>query len=325
VDAHAAARLGLIDRLRELIAADPALVNARGGDGQTPLHFATTIEVAEFLLDRGADIESRDVDHESTPAQYMVRDRQGVLRYLLQRGCRTDLLLAAALGDAGLVRRHLEIDPDSIRLRVSDEYFPMIGGKTGGTIYQWKLGWYVSAHQVAKDFSHDDIFQLLMDHSPEEIKLITACWLGDAAKVNSLLACHPNLAARLRDPERRQLAHAARNNNLAAVSLMLAVGLPVDSRSQHGATPLHWAAWHGNAQMVELLLSHHPPLEQTDADFNGAPLGWAIHASENGWHPGTGNYAATVTALLEAGAKLPEKAAGTVAVREVLRNRGVAG
>src|SRR3989442_550496 len=46
VDVHAAARLGMMEKLRELIEAEPALVNARGGDGQTPLHFATTIEVA---------------------------------------------------------------------------------------------------------------------------------------------------------------------------------------------------------------------------------------------------------------------------------------
>src|SRR2546430_16129875 len=37
VDVHAAARLGMIGKLRELISADPALVHARGGDGQTPL------------------------------------------------------------------------------------------------------------------------------------------------------------------------------------------------------------------------------------------------------------------------------------------------
>src|SRR5437868_14502211 len=45
VDVHAAARLGLIDRLRELISAQPGLVNAPGGDGQTPLHFARDIPV----------------------------------------------------------------------------------------------------------------------------------------------------------------------------------------------------------------------------------------------------------------------------------------
>jgi hypothetical protein len=67
VDIHAAARLGLFEKLRELIIADPALVHERGGDGQTPLHFASTIEIAAFLLDHGADIDARDVDHESTP------------------------------------------------------------------------------------------------------------------------------------------------------------------------------------------------------------------------------------------------------------------
>src|SRR2546427_9819567 len=85
IDVHAAARLGRLERLQELIAEEPALVNARGGDGQTPLHFASTIAIAAYLLDHGADLDARDVDHESTPAQYMGRDRQEVLRYLIQR------------------------------------------------------------------------------------------------------------------------------------------------------------------------------------------------------------------------------------------------
>ena len=51
-------------------------MHARGGDGQTPLHFASTVEVAEFLLENGAEIDARDVDHESTPAQYMLRVEQ---------------------------------------------------------------------------------------------------------------------------------------------------------------------------------------------------------------------------------------------------------
>jgi len=80
VDAHAAARLGMMEKLRELITADPSLVHARGGDGQTPLHFARTVQVAEFLLEHGADINARDVDHESTPAQWMIRERRYVSR-----------------------------------------------------------------------------------------------------------------------------------------------------------------------------------------------------------------------------------------------------
>ncbi len=34
--------------------ARPALVHARGGDGQTPLHVASTVAIAQLLLDRGA-------------------------------------------------------------------------------------------------------------------------------------------------------------------------------------------------------------------------------------------------------------------------------
>jgi hypothetical protein len=318
VDVHAAARLGMIDRLHELITAHPELVHARGGDGQTPLHFASTIEIAEYLLASRADIDARDVDHESTPAQYMVGDRKEIARYLVQRGCHTDILMAAALNDQSLVCKHLETNPRCIRMRVSDEYFPMIGGKTGGTIYQWTLGWYVSAHQVAKQLGHEEIFQLLMEHSPAELKIITACWLGDEALARSLGASHGTLE--FSEEDKRQLAHAARNNNMAAVRLMLEAGLPVTARSQHSATPLHWAAWHGNAEMVSLILRHNPALEDAANDFNATPLGWAIHGSENGWHRHSGDYAATVERLLRAGARLPDTIGGTDAVKEVLRS-----
>jgi hypothetical protein len=318
VDVHAAARLGLTGKLHELVDADPALVNARGGDGQTPLHFASTIEIANYLLDHGADIEARDVDHESTPAQYMVGDRQDVLRCLIQRGCKTDLLMASALGDAGLVLKHLDADPECIRVRLDDEHFPMINARAGGTIYQWTLGWHVSAHQVAKQFGHADILRLLMERSPADVKLIAGCWLDDAAAVRSLVAQNPELAAGLSDADRCQVAHAARNNNLAAVRVMLAAGLPVVALGQHGATPLHWAAFHGNVEMAREILHYNPPLELHDADFHSSPLGWCSHGSEHGWYCRTGNYAATVELLIQAGAKLPEQIGGTDAVREVL-------
>jgi ankyrin repeat protein len=323
VDVHAAARLGRIERLRELISRDPTLVHARGGDGQTPLHFASTIDIAAYLLDHGADIDARDVDHESTPAQYMTEDRQPIARYLVERGCKTDLLMAAALGDAALAREHLEADPDGIRIRVSEEYFPLAGGKNGGTIYQWTLGWYVSAHQVAKKFGHEELFDYLMERSPANVKLLAACWLGDETTVAFLLAAHPDLARTLSETDRRHPAHAARNNDLPALRLMLKAGLPVDACGQHQGTPLHWAGFHGNAEMSQLILRSNPPLEQKDADFHGTPLGWAIHGSENGWFCNTGNYAATVDALLRAGAKLPEKLGGSEAVREILRPYGV--
>jgi ankyrin repeat protein len=319
LDVHAAARLGLMGKLRELISPNPALVHARGGDGQTPLHFASTVKIAEYLLEHGADIDARDIDHESTPAQYMVRDRQEIARCLVRRGCRTDILMAAALGDIDLVRQHLDTDPACIRMSVSEQYFPKTDPRSGGTIYIWTLGQNKTAHMIAREFGREDIFRLLMERSPEELKLTQACELGDEATVKALLASRPTLGQSLPGDDRRKLAYAAQNNNTEAVRLMLSIGWPVDVRGQHGGTPLHWAAFHGNAEMAEVVLRYNPPLEWTDSDFHATPLGWAIHGSEHGWYCRTGNYVATVQALLKAGAKPPEKVEGTEAVKDVLR------
>jgi ankyrin repeat protein len=325
VDIHAAAHLGMLARVQELIAADPACVHARGGDGQTPLHFARAIDIAAYLMEHGADIDARDVDHESTPAQYMVDQRQDVARFLVERGCTTDILMTAALGDVRRVRRHLGADPGCIRRRVTDEFFPMIGPHSGGTIYQWTLGAYVSPHQVARKFGHEDVYALLMEHSPPEVLLLEACWRGDEAAASALAANQPGLASTLLPGDQRQVADAARNNETAVVHCMLKVGLPVDARGQHSATPMHWAAFHGNRAMIEEILRFHPPLEATDADFGGTPLGWAVYGSEHGWSRNAPDHAAVVQVLIQAGAHLPKQINGTEAVRAVLRGAGVPG
>jgi len=320
IDVHAAARLGLAEKLNALLSANPKLVHARGGDGQTPLHFASTVAVAELLLARGADIDALDVDHESTPAQYMVRDRQDVARFLVQRGCRTDILLAAALGDRALVQRHLDQEPACIRTRVTHECFPKRHHHSGGTIYQWTLGWFVSPHQVAHQFGHTEILQLLMERSPADVRFLAACWLADETEVNRILERHPEMLNTLSAHERRHVAVAARNNRADAVRVMLAAGFVVDATGEHEATPLHWAAFHGNSAMTREILKFRPPLEQTDRSFNATPLGWAIHGSEHGWYAATGDYAAVVEQLLGAGAKAPANTSkGTPAVRAVLR------
>jgi ankyrin repeat protein len=314
VNIHSAARLGLIDRVREFVTNNPESVRSPGPDGQTPLHLAKTVEIAELLLNHGADINARDIDHESTPVQYMTADRQEVARFLVQRGCGTDIFIAAALGDALLAQKHLALDPNCVRMRVNDDFFPKRNPHAGGTIYQWTLGFHVSPHEVAKRFGHEELYQLLMTQSPAEVRLINACWAGDELEMRRALATNPHLAP----TDHQQLAHAARNNSLDAVRLMLIAGFPTNVYGQHHATPLHWAAWHGNAEMAALLLKHGPPLEDATNEFKGTPLGWAIHGSENGWHCKTGSYGPTVQALLNAGARIPSRINGTAEVQKVI-------
>lgn len=331
LDAHSASRLGNMSVLRELVAADPGIVHWRGGDGQTPLHFASTVEIAEFLLANGAEIDARDLDHESTPAQYMLRveqkrhyprDRQDVARYLIARGCRTDILMASALGDVELVRRHLDSDPGSIRMNVSEQWFPKEDPRAGGTIYIWQLGRYRTAHAVARDFGHEDVFQLLLERTPEDLKLALACELGDEKVFQEFLTNHPHAAKELSDEDQRKLPNAAQNNNVDAVRLMLSAGWPVDTPGEMGATALHWAAFNGNVEMAREILRFHPNLEQKSREYSGTPLAWAIYASGNGWHRDTADYVGTVQALLQAGSAMPPEAEDlepSDAVLEILR------
>jgi ankyrin repeat protein len=332
VDAHSAARIGMLQTLQELVAADPDVVGARGANGQTPLHFASSVEIAQYLLDHGAEIDARDAQHESTPAQHMLRvvqarhyprDRQDIARFLVTRGCRTDILMASALGDLQLVRRHLDIDPSCIGMRVSEAYFPKHDSRSGGTIYFQLFGRNRTPHQIAHDFDHEEVFRFLMDRSPQEVKVAQACELGDEDIFRALLASRPNFIETLSDAERRGLPDAAQNNNTGAVRLMMAAGWPVDARGEHDMTPLQWAAWHGNAEMVQLILRYRPQLE-LDCAHGITALGCALHGSENGWHRNTGDYVAVVEALLDAGARAPKVTDDLEAsepVREVLRQR----
>jgi ankyrin repeat protein len=61
LDVFEAAAVGRIDRLRELLDADPELVRARSVDDGTALHFAAFFrqpEATRLLVERGADLEA---------------------------------------------------------------------------------------------------------------------------------------------------------------------------------------------------------------------------------------------------------------------------
>jgi ankyrin repeat protein len=300
---HHAVRLEMLEEVRRVLSEYPALVHARGGDGQLPLHFAQTVEMAEFLLNRGADINARDVDHESTAAQWMVRDRPEVARALVKRGCATDILMASALGELDVVTRLLDADPDVIRTTVNETWFPKQDPRAGGAIYIWTLGSNRTAPVIAREFGHEDIFRALMDRAPDGMRLVTACELGDEELCKRLLAARPHLPSALTADQRRKLADAAQDNNTSAVRLMLLACWPVDARGQHNATPLHWAGYNGNTEMTRWLLAHHAPVDIKGDEYDGTPLDWARYGMERGPRREGSDYAATIALLLAAGAR----------------------
>ncbi len=137
---HGAARLGMIEELRAMIDEEPACVHQRGGDGQYPLHFARTTEIVDLLLGAGAEIDGRDIDHESTAAQWQATSRPAVAAHLVTLGCETDLFLAAASGSLDLLEDLVARDPESVEARVSRKRFSTAGKRAAQHIYFYTIG-----------------------------------------------------------------------------------------------------------------------------------------------------------------------------------------
>jgi hypothetical protein len=227
--------------------------------------------------------------------------------------------MVAALGDEHLVRQHLDADPDSIRTTVTTQYFPQQHPKAGGHIYNWTLGRHKSAHWVAREFNRESVLRLLLDRSPQDVLFVYSCEFGQERSAREMARRDPRISRNLPIREQRRIAYAAQESNNAAVKLMLECGWMVNARGQHEGTALHWAAWHGNVDLVNIILPHKPGLELRDKDFNATPLGWAAHGSLHCCDP-KGNYPATVDALLKAGAEIPEKLHASDAVMELLKS-----
>jgi ankyrin repeat protein len=319
LDPTAAAKLNRFDDLKAMVTAEPSAVHARGGDGQTALHRAATVEMAAFLLDHGADIDARDVDHESTPAQYLVRGRPDVARYLVSRGCSTDILLGAALGDTAVVARHLAANPSAVRTSVDAAWFPMRNPHAGGTIYIWTLGGRKTAYTIAREFGHADVERLLWNAADDSLRLTMACELGDEDLLRSMTSARPELVRSLHSSDAARIVAAAELRNGDAVKRMLAIGWPAGTIDSGGVTALHWAGFHGDAATTQALVCAGAPVDVRDSVHSATPLGWALWGSVHGWHRQDGDYPGAVQAMLDAGAIPPEINDALVASDEVKR------
>ena len=318
VDIHAAAGLGMLDTVKEWLARDPSLVHAPGGDGQRPLHFARTTAIIDVLLDHGADINARDVDHQSTAAQYKVRDA-ALCRHLIARGAEVDIFMATALQDRALVERVLAADPGAITARIGKPGYAPV---PPGHIYQWKLGDAgASVLLVAAKYGGPEVSDLLFGRSPIKERFLFACLKADEASASKALAARPGLLKELTVDDQAQLGEAASSNALPAVTLMLKLGFDVNTRAGEGFTPVASAALRGLVEIVRTLMAHGADVEIRN-DYGGTALGSCQWGSLNFCNP-DGNYPACAEALLQGGATLIDPHFGSQDVQTVLRRYAV--
>jgi ankyrin repeat protein len=285
-DACAAAALDRPDLLRAMLAADPARVHERGGDGQTPLHFARSREVADMLIDTGADLDARDLDHRASAAEWMLGDRADLARHLVGRGARADIFLAAALGLTDRARSLVANDPSLLALRTSQgEYGEQ--PPSSYHIYQWTIGPNATPLQAAVRFGHRETLDAMQAHAMPVQRLLLACHEGDGASARAIVRDNPGIVENLDGADRRALTDEAWAANAPAVELMMELGFDpsvlLAAGAAHG-TALHCAAWAGSVECVSAILSRprgRDLIGTRDARYDGTPLDWCRHAAAN--------------------------------------------
>jgi ankyrin repeat protein len=328
--ANVAARLGWLDELQRLITAHPQLVHARGGDGQQPLHEAKTVAIADFLLDHGADVDARCIDHKSTPAQYALVDRPDVCRRLLERRAMPDIYMAACLGDVALATRILDADPAAAAARVNHAGYAPVPPLH---IYCWTLGFGLSPHDVALKFGYRDVRALLEARSPAPVRFLNAVIAGDEPAARALLEADASVLSSLTRDVHGHLAQAIFHGDDRAAGLMLRLGFDERAPGVDGGTALHAACWVGNVGMVAILLARgRVHVDARDPTHRSTPLGWAAFGSVHR-RARAADYVAVVDRLVVAGAdisapgngenrSLLAMAEGNGAVQAALRRHG---
>jgi ankyrin repeat protein len=227
---HQAAQAGDLTRVREMLDADPSLLERGDSSGGVPLHRAvmgSERTVVELLLDRGANIHAFHSTSRGGSGGWWATRVQAIdlaiwgwnnlapskrdvetARLLVARGAVCDLTVAAALGDIGRVTAILDDDPGAIRLARANGRRPLT---------------------AAVEFRHHAVVRLLLDRGADPT------WPEHGAARGASL----------------RIAVAGRVDR-ALVELLLAHGADPNAEVDSGGS----AMWGAPSELRPLLIAH---------------------------------------------------------------------
>lgn len=266
--AVAAIKAGDLARLRTLLDQDPSLATARSSRSHPTLlqclalealDVPNKVEMAELLIDRGADINGAFgaavcidnveitellLDHGaaingtgswSPLEEALYWKNQRVIDLLLKRGASVDnLRKASALGRIDLIESFFN----------SDGSLKPEAGKIN-----WPFG------ELAESNLKSGI--------KKELQAKIAGWSDDSQEIID-----------------NAFVYACMHNQIDAARLLLAKGAQINAIPpgfDYSGTGLHYAALHGHRQMIDLLLQEGADVNVKDTKVNSTPAGWAQH------------------------------------------------
>ncbi|PQE28847.1 Pfs NB-ARC and Ankyrin domain protein [Rutstroemia sp. NJR-2017a BBW] len=249
--------------LASLLALEKLDINSTDSFGRTPLSWAAGRGhevVATLLLERGAELETKDTAESGHEAVVTLLLEKGAELETKDKSGRTPLLWAAEGGHEAVAILLLERGAE-----IETKYFSR------------------TPLSLAAQSGHEAVVTLLLDKGADlETKdstfdhtpLSLAAKSGHEAVVILLLDKGADLETKDSIFGQTPLSWAAKEGQEAVVKLLLERGAKLETRSNTGQTPLSWAAKDGRKAVVTLLLDKGADLETKDF-YGQTPLWWA--------------------------------------------------
>jgi len=297
---------GDIDLVRQMLAANPALVHATGphpywGGRPQALHVAIETkrrDLFDLLLAAGADPNGRNGEYDLwSPLMLAInRERDDMRDALISHGARI-----------GLVEALLMKDDAAVDVLLADGLPPVAPNRgsilafartplydaTRGTYYtpvDLEDRWGTTPVEAMSRAGADGgmLVRHMMTHGvtpdPEAFAR-----LGDVDMLAALAESDPEIARR-----DAVLIAAVEHRHHDLVRWLLGQGANANARDigRSRQAALHSAAWNGDLEMVRLLVLHGADLQARDGEHDNTPLGWARTAATITNNPGCMDVAA---------------------------------
>jgi ankyrin repeat protein len=295
-----------LQAMQAAVAQDPESVNQLNEVGLPPLYTAVLFgnrQAIDFLLEHGAvvDIFACAYLGRATGAEALIQRDPGLVRATTPDGM-TALHYAARAGHCEVVdillRYHADVNARDNRGRTA-----LMEACHGGP---WKLE------------PAEEIIQLLLDHAAQ-VDLFQAAAMGRTDLIASILDRDEALIDSIDSQGKTALFHAAHNNRLAAVKLLVERGADINRSDAVGTAALHRTSGQCSDELIQYLIDHgadahlccfvacgdeagtreqlaRNPGEANEILYEFNPVGYAIHC----WQ------LATLRVLLEHGCTLSQ-------------------
>ena len=226
---HAAAVAGDLSRVRALLEADPALLESNDYLGFTPLHracYARQAAVANYLIDKGANVNARDY-FQMTPlhrASFVAGQDLALIQRLIDKGAEVN---AQAIN--GLTPLHWAAHSGDLKVaRLLIDHGADVNAQFSGAL----------------DFSSisGTVLQVAINYAPNDE--MAKFLVENGAKLNS------------KDSSGNTELHLAALKGYAALTqLLVKHGTGVNAVNKYNRTALYYAAIHGYRSVADVLVA----------------------------------------------------------------------